>query len=474
MSVPISPNASAAHHQAIYDMSRYDDLLPWEKERDASGKYISVERRRPGVPVNLARTICNTARDFLLCHRTFPQFTSEDETTRGIATDLRDEILLPVCQKAGLHAMIQGSAAITFGFVRGVLRCRAWPRTQSHPIFDDAGQLLALVIVYQGINPADGKSATFRLTLDAMTETWEVQSQGAWEQLRPPFQHNFGFVPAVWIRHFGTDGNEVDGMSLLEDLAAPLKAHDYSYSRENRALNYTADPTMVLKDKDPVALQKDVVRSPAGSMLLGENADAKYLEMEGTGLERQAEFRRDLRKGILEVARVVIMDSDKITGANLSGYALTVLHRPMIDLADSLKPAWNQALTELVTRILLASSIIRSRAQSVLIRNVETLRVPVPAVSSSTVTAWHPWTDRTAWPEPAIVRHLVDVGTQWGLYFAPSPEEYQTTVNTASVALASELASHETAVRMVAPITGVDPAEEVERIRAESTPLGAI
>jgi hypothetical protein len=62
----------------------------------------------------------------------------------------------------------------------------------------------------------------------------------------------------------------------------------------------------------------------------------------------------------------------------------------------------------------------------------------------------------------------VEIGTHWGLYFAPSPAEYQITVSTAANAHASELASQETAVRMIAPITGVEPTEEVERIRNES------
>jgi hypothetical protein len=457
-----------ALYQSLYDLSIYDGLAPWHLERDNQGNFIPTRLRRPGVPVGLAAAICESVRDFLLGATVFPRFLSNDPVVRTIADRLRKTHILPIAQTAGLFATIQGSSAITFGFERGLPIFNAWKRTEATPTFDQAGQLVALVAVYNSTNE-NGKPIRCRITLDSTRHLVETSPQGKEEfTILRSVQHNYGFVPAVWIRHFVEAPGTADGISVLDNLEDALREHDYTASRRQRAVNYTADPTLILRDKDPEKLMLSLVKSPAGSMLLGENGEAGYLEINGSGITQIAANQADLRAAILERARVVLMNPEKIIGSAISGFALRMIYRPMINLADSLKPAWDRSLIELLTKLLLASATLRSSSLAVYLQDIDRLALSPVAPSNILVTAHNPLNKAISqWPEPAIVNHLLDVDTHWGPYFDTSPEEEQQIVATAGSAVAQRLASQETAVRMVAPITGVsDPVEELTRINA--------
>lgn len=469
------PIGKAARFQKFFAGKQYEGLSPWDRERDHEGNYVPLRRRAPRVRYNLCKAICNRMVGFLMGANTLPEFRGE-----GLADALkwlRDSMFLKVIPPAFRKACIQGSVGITFGFRRGKLLVRSYARDQAWPLFDDSDELLALVCQFTATDQRTGKKARFRLVLDAKEEVWYVCDRTAgsdsWQEY-DRFEHGFGFVPAVWVRHMSEEPGVADGESLLEEILPLQEAIDYGISRQDRALTFTADPQTIIQDENPEDVMRSLIKSPTGTWFLGKDAKAYFLEIDGRGIELQGKFTGALRQYALELSRVVLPDPEKVSG-QMSGFMMRMLYESMIDLADELQPAWTAGLVELAGKILLATRQLAAGSE-VFVGGLDEIREAVPQVEarSETVEVHHPWLKgKRAFVLPAFTGAAMNIQAFWGPYFDVSPEEEGKIVDSAVRAHQGAILSRQTAVEFVAPYLGVtDAEEEVRRIEVDRAAEG--
>lgn len=472
---PDDPIERAEFFERYFRGKQYKGLTHFINERDSDKNLIPIRFRAPNVRYNICRAIANRMVGFLFGDRTFPTFSSsEAPEANNVLTWIRDKVMLASFPDALRKVCVQGSAAITFGFRRGKLKVRTFTRTKAQPIFDDAGELLCLVVKYHSRHPETNKPGLTRMTLDSENEVWEFQEAddktGEWKLLES-IGHKAGFVPAVWIRHLGADDDSADGESLLEEIPELQEEIDYSLSQRARSLRYTSDPQTIIKSKNPQQTKKNLAKSPAGTWLLDATDDISYLEIIGKGTEMQGNSIHELRKAALEVARVVLPDADAVKG-QMSGYALRILYEAMIDLADELKTPWTAAMNEFLSKVLLYSAMLRRDNQVVRIPDIERVipKVKIPTPATDTLKRYHPWLGNVAreFKLPVYSNDVLPISVAWGAYFDTSPAEEKDIVTAASTAKNSGLLSTSSGVRFIAPTLGIgDVKNEVLMIEQE-------
>lgn len=464
----------AERYLKYYLGKQYEGKASWDDERDADGNYVSVRRRKPGLRKNICKSTCNRIAGFLMGSETFPEFKVDKELLGETLKWLRENVYLRKLPSACKWACVQGSVGLSFGFVRGKLLLRTWRRDQAWPFFDDADELAALVVMYQGIDRATGKALWFRMILDSDRELWESSesSSGGWREVSSE-EHGFGFVPGVWVRHLSDEAGVADGESIIEDIieGGIQEEVDYSASQRSRALRYTSDPQAVIQDENPEEAMNNLIKSPSGTWFLGKDGKVYFLEIKGEGIKLMGEMTRDLAKDAQELARVVLPDPDRTSGA-MSGFALRMMNEPMIDLADQLQATWTPALLELTAKVLSGAKVELAKNNRVRIPGIEDVMQFGGSVvrEEGHVTVKHPWlgAEPVGFRMPGFATDLFNLTAFWGSYFDESPEEEQRIVGTATSALAGGLVSRETAVRAVGPYLGVgDVDEELRRIDVE-------
>jgi hypothetical protein len=83
------------------------------------------------------------------------------------------------------------------------------------------------------------------------------------------------------------------------------------------------------------------------------------------GVQTAMDFRDKTKTLIQEVARVTLLDPEKIVGSAQSGKAMEVLHGPMVDYILELRPIVEEILMELVAKIMLSMMILHDRGEEV-------------------------------------------------------------------------------------------------------------
>lgn len=462
----------AESFQRLYDGDEYAGMAGWWQEEDANGQYVPVRMRAPCNPQRMARMMVSRVRGMLMGSNTFAKLSHAKPALNPVLDWLGTELYRTV-PNACTDALVQGAACITFGYVRGALVIRHWKRNHCAPLFDEAGNLAAVVI--RSTVMVEGKARKGRMALTTVDETWEYEGPDGWTPLpAKTAKHQFGFVPAIWVRPLDCGCGLADGDSLLEGVEPLSKEHDYSFSQEGRGLFYTADPQVVISDEEPEKTSALLMKSPRGTWVTGKNGKAYFLEISGEGLQLLSSYSERARRRAMDLARVVALDPEKMVGTAISGFALRMLYAPMIQLCDDLKPAWTLAIRELAAKILHAGRISLSKG-AVYLPQVEGLAAlgTLPTVTD-TFTEKHPWLEKEiTCPYPVPVQHITEISVVWGDYFTASPEEDQSRVAAASTARSSGILSLDGAVRALAPVFDTRSVEqEVAKLAAEQPPAG--
>jgi hypothetical protein len=101
--------------------------------------------------------------------------------------------------------------------------------------------------------------------------------------------HNLGFVPIVWIKNLpGADGDDIDGWSSSRSALDIAVRIDYQLSQADRALKYSADPLLLLKE--PAQSDGPLVRSASNAIIVDKDVEAKLVEINGAATAAQLEF----------------------------------------------------------------------------------------------------------------------------------------------------------------------------------------
>lgn len=323
---------------------RIYDVLPYHfhDERGSGGEYIPLRNRRPSVRYPLSRIVVEDSVALLFSEGHFPTFDCADREAQATLSDIVKETHLNlVMTEAAIRGSI-GSSAILLRVLKGrvffqvlnTMYLTPWwspeePDTLTRVVerYKVSGRLLAS-IGYE-LDNVDGEF-WFQRCWDSDMETWfdpvplGAETAPRVDEVRS-VRHGLGFVRIVWIRNLpgpSSSGAACDGACTFRAAVETQIEIDYQLSQAGRGLKYSSDPTLLLKE--PASIGGDILRGAGNALVVGENGDARLLEIGGTASAAVIEYVRTLRELALESVHGNRSSPDRLTAAQ-SGRALELM-----------------------------------------------------------------------------------------------------------------------------------------------------
>lgn len=438
---------------AYYENRQYAALMPWDEAAKQSidhNSYVPIRQRQPRIKIAFAKMFCQRIASKLVGLSNFPELKIEDDpdTTQFIQLILKiskfkSEMIEPIRRNLGA-----GSSFLRFWFVEGSVKMESYLSKYCYPVFDPMGNLSSITIKYTFEDHEDldakGKPKTKWFKLDLGTEIdIEYDNPEFSATTEPEFQpvktvpHGLGYVQGQWFR---TSRNKhvPDGYSLIEDLFDFIDELNYSFSQSSNAVSYNQDPQLVLKGMDVDDID-NVIRSSTKAWSLGRDGEAQFLETNLNGVKAAEELRDKVRVNVQDIARIVLLDPEKIVGSAQSGKAMEVLHGPMVELIDELRPMVEEDMISLLVKISMTYLILMNAG-------VDTgLEIP---------PGWRP--------------SSFNISAIWPPVFPMTTEDLQKKVAVAVAASSGNLISRETMTRWLAKDFDVEDIEaEIAKIAAQ-------
>lgn len=364
----------------------YDDIQYAFEQEKIGSDYLPLTKRRPSVTYNLARIVIDQSSGSLWVDDEIAKIEAQDVTQQANVKAIGDAVgydavmmELYELSAAGSGAVIMHGVADSDGLnepmieaVAGKFLRPVW--SQSKPNTLDAleriypitkAELIAAgtpIPAQSNGKPDDSPDdATFWLRVvytpfaELRYAPLRAEDYMQLGQKKPGFgdetfrwlsaddpqhgiwPHNWGVVPAVYVRSLLFGRDKVDGRCAYSDIADTQVEIARSLSQVGRGFRYSADPLIVRKDGEMLrALDGvDPLRS-SGADLTGSNGelvrsvsnvlrgDYSLLEPAGGGLLGTLEYVKISREWALEVAGAMKADASTTKGV-VSGKALNKL-----------------------------------------------------------------------------------------------------------------------------------------------------
>lgn len=352
-------------YDAYYDRTQYDKLPPWDDSHDKSGEYVPIRKRRPRINYPFGKVLVDRISSKLVGSDTFPNFKVEgdpdtNEFIRMIikASKIDREIMDTVKKMCR-----SGSSFLRFSLIEGSLILETFHSNYCYPEFSASGKLNSIQIKYVYEDDADRDSSGnpkkkwYRLDLTKVSDILYDNPEYNYES-NPVFNivsqvdHNFGFVQGEWFRT-GKEKFSPDGPSLIADSLDFIDELNYNISQSSMAVAYGQEPQLTFSGVEADDIDK-LIKSSAKAWNLGKDGKAEFIPNDLSGVRVANEFRDKIRLGIQDTARVILMDPEKFAGHAQSGAALKVIHGPMIELLNELRPMVEDSLIEVITKMAVA------------------------------------------------------------------------------------------------------------------------
>lgn len=456
--VPMPPGSSMMFRKcnlevldAYYERRQYDHLVPWHQTENA-GKVVPLRERAPKININFTKLLCQRLASKLVGDDVFPKFEVEDDpdTTEYLrmivkAGKLKSRLIDPVRRE--LNA---GSHFIRFYIDEGAFVVENYLSKYCYPVLKANGELQEVEIKYtyedkDDLDHNNKPKLKWRKLLLTETIDYEYDNPEFDVDKEPVFQvvdsveHNIGFVQGEWLRT-AEKMNEPDGFSVVEDILDFSDELNYSLSQSSTAVSYNQDPQLTFTNIDEEELS-NVIRSATKSWNLGRDGKAEFLESGLNGVQVAMELRDKVRVNIMDIARVILMDPEKLVAQAQSGRAMEILHGPMVDLVKELRPMLGDNLIGLVLKMAMANLMVARQG------------IPSPVSVP-----------------PNYAPKSLSVTLNWPPVFAQTIEDIQKKVSVVQAATSSYLISEETGTRYIAKDFGVEDIEE-ERQKIQSQPV---
>jgi hypothetical protein len=258
--------------------------------------------------------------------------------------------------------------------------------------------------------------------------------------------HELGFVQGEWFRT-SEDKHSPDGHSLISDILDFCDELNYNFSQSSQAISYAQEPQLTVSGMDVDEIDK-LIRSSQKAWNLGRQGVAQFVEANMSGVEAADNFRNIVRQNVGDLARVVLLDPEKIVGHAQSAKAMEVMHGPLVELVDELRPMIEKSILDLVTRMAVAFFIFKARG-------ADDLAIVVP-------DGWMPAS--------------LNISASWPPIFPMTMEDIQKKVSIAVQAGNASIISRETLTRWVAKDFGIENIdEEIAKVASQPVinPFGA-
>lgn len=355
------------------DSTQYDHLANWDS-CDESESHVPIRKRKPKIIYPFAQLLGERVGSKLLGMSTFPKLDiAEDPDTK----ELMDLVVKASYQKSLLLKAIEtfvthNSVFVRFKIVQGTVKYEYVNPKFCYPEFDDADELVNMEIkhVYEDMEDLDDQGRPvkkwYKLELGKQTDTLydnPVFVSGNAPQFQPvnSQKHDLGFVQGEWFRNgynkFNPDG---DGKTIVEKCYDFMDALNYNLSQSDKAVLYGQDPQLIVKGMEEDELET-LIKSSSKGWNLGREGDAGFIEVGGSGVATGKDHRSDLKKDVQDIARVIMLDPEKIVGSAQSGKAMEILHGPLVELVNQMRPHVEKGIIKLNQKSLAALVILNQR-----------------------------------------------------------------------------------------------------------------
>ena len=439
-------------YDSYYEARQYAGLVPWENANGEDSTHIPVRDRQPRIQLNLAKMLSSRVGSKLIGKNGFPKLEIEDDpdTEDYIRAVIQTSRLKAVLAEPVRRMLNTGSCFVKFSIVNGQWKMNHYLAKWCFPKFDEVGGLESIEIKYVYDDEEDRdqrnqpKKKWFKLALtkdkDVLYDNPEF-SRGSDPTFKvvKSVQHNLGFVQGEWLKTSDVP-NSVDGPAMVADLMGFIDELNYSFSQSSMAIQYNQDPQLILNNMDEDDLEK-LFRSSAKGWNLGKDGDAKFLEAGMSGVEAANEFRNNMRLSIQDIARIVLLDPEKIVGHAQSGKAMEVLHGPLVELIEEIRPNLEKSLVSLVLKMA-ATNMAVSKSGGI-------SPIPIPK---------------------GYAPKSLNLIAKWPEIFPMTLEDLQKKVSIANSVATANIISRETAMKWIAKDFGIEDIEE-EKAKIAAQPV---
>lgn len=351
--------------------TQYDHLADWDESEELED-YVKIRLRKPRLIFPFLKTLSDRVGAKLFGQSVFPSFSIEDDPDTELfvklilsGTDLRSTLL-----SATKYFISMGSMFIRYKLVNGMVSLQYYNPKFCYPKFKD-NELESIEIKYTYMDWEDqdenGKPTEkwYKLELGKDTDVLYDNPEYKEGSNEPKFEemartdHGLGFVQGEWFRT-SNDEHSPDGKRCSEDLFKFIDAINYKISQMDSASSYGLDPQLMFKNMDEDEIDT-LVKSSENAWALGREGEASYLETSGSGLDVAERQKQSNFKDIQDASRIVFLDPEKIVGSSQSAKAMEVLHGPLVELIDELRPMAEKGLKLLITKIVMSLIIYNRR-----------------------------------------------------------------------------------------------------------------
>jgi hypothetical protein len=391
--------SSRLHEICKYvENSQYDHLADWNVCSE-SQDHVPLRKRKPKLIFPFGQLLGERVASKLLGRSTFPKLDiPEDPDTTELMKLLVDASYLRSCLLKAVETFVtHNSVFIRLKVVGGNLKYEYFNPKYCYPEFNDSEELIKIEIkyVYEDHKDLDGdgkaKRKWFKMELGQAADIMYDNPLYSSDQA-PTFQevaradHKLGFVQGVWIRNgYDRHSPDGDGESIVERSMGFIDALNYNLSQADSAVLYGQDPQLMVKGLDEDEIES-LIKSSSKGWNLGREGDAGFIEVGGSGVQTGKEHRMDLKKDIQDIARVIMLDPEKIVGSAQSAKAMEVLHGPLIELINQMRPHVEKGIKKLLQKSLATLVLLNQRGEE-LVFNMPPQYSPI---SLDIVLSWPP------------------------------------------------------------------------------------
>ncbi len=359
--------------------TQYDGKVPWDEAENNQDGYIRIRDRVPKIIFPFAKLLCDRLSAKLLGKSVFPRFTIEEDpdTEELIKLIIKQSNFKAKMLTAAKEYCAKGSVFIRFKLADGAVSVEQFNPKWVFPKFDANNNLIFARIQYVFKDEEDldergkPKEKWFRMELgpqkDVLFDNPEFKAEEEPEfKAVSTVDHNLGFVQGEWLRTQDLKFM-IDGEGIVEQIFDFIDAMNYNFSQSDRAVSYALDPQLITSGMDEEEIDK-LIKSSSKGWHLGREGTADFLEIEGSGIQRAEETRNDFSQRMQDITRIIILDPEKTVGHAESGKAMEVLHAPMIELIDEMRPNLEKGLVALLQKMLLMVLIFNERGAELTIQ----------------------------------------------------------------------------------------------------------
>ncbi len=380
----------------------------FDVEKSSGNRYVPILERRPSIKYGLAKIVVDQHAAMTFGEAHFPHVrcvsplqddqTEAQKVTEAACAALIRSMNLPAIMQSAVRKGSVGSAAIV-AKIRddGTPAADVVAGKNAKPkigIDADFSKLSGLDRIWNitGEDLVDfgykvekenlDKTYWLRVYIDKTEWTWflpmldskyrnigEKDDQNnviEWqEDVERSGEHGFGgeSAPVVWMRNLVCGEDSLDGVCSFESILDICIACDYLLSQGARGLRYSMDPLLVLKTGEMGLASLDLARQSTGTgeiskttgvlPLMGEDSDAKLLEISGKGFEASQEFFKKLRELALESCGA-IRSGDETSDGPQSGKAVELHHLLSVFFIERMRVCYGEDGLLPLLRILLS------------------------------------------------------------------------------------------------------------------------